>query len=45
MIVPILVGDQVVGTLDAEDETTDAVNDDDRRLFELVAREMGSLYD
>ena len=45
MIVPILVGDQVVGTLDVEDETTDAVNDDDRRLFELVAREMGSLYD
>jgi L-methionine (R)-S-oxide reductase len=45
MIVPILVGDQVVGTLDVEDETTDAFNDDDRRLFELVAREMGSLYD
>jgi L-methionine (R)-S-oxide reductase len=44
MIVPILVGDRVVGTLDVEDETTDAFNDDDRRLFELVAREMGSLY-
>jgi GAF domain-containing protein len=45
MIVPILVGNRVVGTLDVEDETTDAFNDDDRRLFELVAREMGSLYD
>jgi L-methionine (R)-S-oxide reductase len=45
MIVPILVDDRVVGTLDVEDETTDAFNDDDRRLFELVAREMGSLYD
>ena len=45
MIVPILVDDRVVGTLDVEDETTDAFNDDDRRLFELVAREMGSLFD
>ena len=45
MIVPILVGNRVVGTLDVEDETTDAFNDDDRRLFELVAREMSSLYD
>jgi L-methionine (R)-S-oxide reductase len=45
MIVPILVDDRVVGTLDVEDETTDAFNDDDRRLFELVAREIGSLFD
>ena len=45
MIVPILDGDRVVGTLDVEDETTDGFDDDDRRLFELVACEMGTLYD
>jgi L-methionine (R)-S-oxide reductase len=44
MIVPVIVGDEVVGTLDVEDETTDAFSDDDRRLFERVARELGPLY-
>ena len=45
MIVPVIVGDCVVGTLDVEDESTDAFSDDDRRLFERVAGEMGPLYD
>jgi putative methionine-R-sulfoxide reductase with GAF domain/GNAT superfamily N-acetyltransferase len=44
MIVPVIVGDEVVGTLDVEDETTDAFSDDDRRLFERIARELGPLY-
>jgi L-methionine (R)-S-oxide reductase len=44
MIVPIVVGDRVVGTLDVEDESTDAFSDEDRRLFEHVAGEMGPLY-
>jgi hypothetical protein len=34
-----------VGTLDVEDRSTDAFSDDDRRLFERVAGEMGPLYD
>jgi L-methionine (R)-S-oxide reductase len=45
LIVPVIVGDEVVGTLDVEDESTDAFSDDDRRLFERVAGEMGPLYD
>jgi hypothetical protein len=35
----------VAGTLDIEDENADAFSDDDRCLFERVAREMGPLYD
>jgi GAF domain-containing protein len=45
MIVPVIAGERVVGTLDVEDENADAFSDDDRRLFERVAREMEPLYD
>jgi L-methionine (R)-S-oxide reductase len=45
LIVPIIVGSRVVGTLDIEDARTDAFSDDDRRLFERVAGEMAPLYD
>jgi L-methionine (R)-S-oxide reductase len=45
MIVPVVVGDRVVGTLDVEDESTDAFGDDDRRLLERVADEMRPLFD
>jgi L-methionine (R)-S-oxide reductase len=45
LIVPVIVGDEVVGTLDVEDQSKDAFSDDDRRLFERVAGEMGPLYD
>jgi L-methionine (R)-S-oxide reductase len=45
LIVPIIVGDRVVGTLDVEDERTDAFGDDDRRLFERVAAELSPLYE
>jgi putative methionine-R-sulfoxide reductase with GAF domain len=45
LIVPVIVGDRVVGTLDVEDERTDAFSEDDRRLFERVAAEMGPLYE
>ena len=45
LIVPVVVGGRVVGTLDVEDESRDAFDDDDRRLFERVAGEMGPLYD
>ena len=45
LIVPIVAGDAVVGTLDVEDEHNDAFSDDDRRLFERLASAMGPLYD
>ncbi len=44
LIVPVTVGEHVVGTLDVEDERTDAFGDDDRRLFERIAGELGPLY-
>ncbi len=44
LIVPLIAGGRVVGTLDVEDERTDAFGDDDRRLFERVARELVPLY-
>jgi L-methionine (R)-S-oxide reductase len=44
MIVPVIVGHRVVGTLDIEDERTDAFSDEDRRLFERIAGELGALY-
>jgi putative methionine-R-sulfoxide reductase with GAF domain len=44
LIAPVIVGDRVVGTLDVEDERTDAFSDGDRRLFERVAGEMRPLY-
>ena len=40
LIVPIVVGGHVVGTLDIEDERTDAFEPDDQRLFEGVAGEL-----
>jgi putative methionine-R-sulfoxide reductase with GAF domain len=43
--VPVIVGDEVVGTIDVEDQSTDAFSGDDRRQFERVAAEMGPLYD
>jgi L-methionine (R)-S-oxide reductase len=45
MIVPVIAGKRVVGTLDVEAENADAFSDDDRCLFERVAREMEPLYD
>jgi L-methionine (R)-S-oxide reductase len=45
LIMPVMVGDRVVGTLDVEDQRTDAFSDDDRRLFERVAGEMRPLYE
>jgi L-methionine (R)-S-oxide reductase len=44
LIVPVVVGGRVVGTLDVEDERTDAFEADDRRLFEGVAAELVPLY-
>jgi L-methionine (R)-S-oxide reductase len=44
LIVPVIVGDRVVGTLDVEDERKDAFSIDDRRLFERVGRELAPLY-
>ena len=45
LIVPVIVGGVVVGTLDVEDERTGAFSDDDRRSFERVGGELGPLYD
>jgi L-methionine (R)-S-oxide reductase len=45
LIVPVIVGDRVVGTLDIEDERAHAFNDDDRRLFERFAGVLGPLYE
>jgi L-methionine (R)-S-oxide reductase len=45
LIVPIVVGDLVVGTLDVEDESTNAFTDADCRLLEGVAVELRPLYD
>jgi putative methionine-R-sulfoxide reductase with GAF domain len=44
MIVPVTSGGRVVGTLDIEDEKTNAFSDDDQRLFERVSDELGPLY-
>ena len=44
-IVPVLVGDRVVGTLDVEDERTGAFGDDDRLLLERIAAEMRPFYE
>jgi L-methionine (R)-S-oxide reductase len=45
LIVPVVLGDRVVGTLDVEDEATGAFADEDRRRFELVARELTRLFE
>ena len=44
IIVPVLVGERVAGTLDVEDERTDAFSADDCLLLEGVAHEMAGLY-
>jgi GAF domain-containing protein len=44
LIVPIVIGAGVVGTLDVEDERSDAFDTDDQRLFERAASAMGPLF-
>jgi L-methionine (R)-S-oxide reductase len=44
LIVPVLDGDAVVGTLDIEDERTGAFTADDQALFEDVADALRALY-
>jgi L-methionine (R)-S-oxide reductase len=44
LIVPILSGDRVLGTLDIEDEHTGAFGDEDLGLFERIAGQMRPLY-
>ena len=44
LIVPVVVGGRVVGTLDVEDERTDAFADEDVALFERLAFELAPLY-
>lgn len=44
MIVPVIMGGQVVGTLDIEDERTDAFDRKDQALFEQLAEALTSLY-
>jgi GAF domain-containing protein len=45
LIVPVIVGERVVGTLDLEDERIDAFGEEDQLLSERVAVEMSPLYD
>jgi putative methionine-R-sulfoxide reductase with GAF domain len=44
LVVPIVIGAGVVGTLDVEDERSDAFGPDDQRLFERAAGAMGPLF-
>jgi len=44
LIVPVLDGDAVVGTLDIEDERTGAFRPDDQALFADVADALRALY-
>jgi len=44
LIVPVLDGDAVVGTLDIEDERTGAFAADDQALFEDIADALRALY-
>jgi GAF domain-containing protein len=44
LIVPVLDGDAVVGTLDIEDERTDAFTADDQAQFEDVGDALRALY-
>jgi L-methionine (R)-S-oxide reductase len=44
LIVPVIVGGRVVGTLDVEDERTAAFDEGDQELFEQVARALAGLY-
>jgi L-methionine (R)-S-oxide reductase len=45
LIVPVLLGGTVVGTLDIEDPSTDAFDEGDRTLFEDLAAVLTGLYD
>jgi putative methionine-R-sulfoxide reductase with GAF domain len=44
LIVPVLDGDHVVGTLDIEDERIGAFTDEDQALFEQVAHALPELF-
>jgi putative methionine-R-sulfoxide reductase with GAF domain len=44
LIVPVLAGEQVVGTLDVEDAATNAFTPEDRSLFEHVGAALGRLF-
>ena len=44
LIVPVFVEGKVVGTLDVEDEATDAFSDADEALFETLAAAIAPLY-
>jgi putative methionine-R-sulfoxide reductase with GAF domain len=43
-IVPVLADGRVVGTLDVEDERTEAFGDDDQKLFEQVTQALTGLH-
>jgi hypothetical protein len=45
LIVPVVAGDRVVGTLDVEDERTGAFGEGDRHLLERVAAEIVPLFE
>ena len=44
VIVPVVVDERVVGTLDVEDERVGAFDDGDRAFFEQIAGALGGLY-
>jgi putative methionine-R-sulfoxide reductase with GAF domain len=44
LIVPVLLDQTVVGTLDIEDASTDAFNKEDQTLFESLAATLTDLY-
>jgi L-methionine (R)-S-oxide reductase len=44
IIVPVLAGDRVVGTLDVESDRTGAFGDEDRAELERIAAELPPLY-
>jgi L-methionine (R)-S-oxide reductase len=44
LIVPVLIDGGVVGTLDVEDERTNAFDDEDRALVEQLAEALRGLY-
>jgi L-methionine (R)-S-oxide reductase len=44
MIVPVVAGDRVVGTLDVESDRTGAFGNEERRELERVAQELLPLY-
>jgi putative methionine-R-sulfoxide reductase with GAF domain len=44
LIAPVLLNGRIVGTLDIEDAATDAFDDSDQSLFELLAAALSDLY-